>query len=150
MPPPKAMTPMVRSATGRQGRASWIAVVEISASAKPKPKVRAFSRQGAGRSEMLAEIAPSVAGCPARKPKIAEATRATAMTPTPTLTPLTICWPTRSRTRLGGRQPNIGVPVRQACAARFNASIACAAVGLRPAFPVSEAAMISPIIFGVQ
>ena len=68
-------------------------MVERSASAKPKPIERAFSRHGAGRSEMLAEIAPSVAGCPAVKPKIAEATRAIAITPTPTLTPLTMCWP---------------------------------------------------------
>ena len=42
MPPAKAIAPIVRSATGGQGRASWIAVVAISASAKPKPIVRAF------------------------------------------------------------------------------------------------------------
>ena len=52
---------------------------------------------------MLADIAPSVAGWPAAKPKIAEPTRATATTPTPTLKPLMICWPTRSRRRFGGR-----------------------------------------------
>ena len=61
------------------------------------------------------------------------------MTPTPTLTPLTTCWPTRSRVRLGGRQTRAcrASRVRQAGAARFNASIARAAVGLRPAPPAS-------------
>ena len=52
---------------------------------------------------MLADIAPSVAGWPAAKPKIAEATSATTITPTPTLKPLMICWPTKSRRRFGGR-----------------------------------------------
>ena len=91
IPPANAIPPIVRSATGGQGRASWIAVVAISASAKPKPIVRAFSRHGAGRSEMLAEIAPSVAGWPAVKPKSADAARAMAITPTPTVAPLTMC-----------------------------------------------------------
>ena len=42
IPPAKAIAPIVRSASGAQGRASWIAVVATSASAKPKPIVRAF------------------------------------------------------------------------------------------------------------
>ena len=70
---------------------------------KPKPIVRAFSRQGAGRSDMLADIAPKVAGWPAAKPNTAEAMSATAITPRPTLKPLMICWPTKRRTRFGGR-----------------------------------------------
>ena len=102
-PPTKLMTPIMTRATTGHGSASWIATVEMSARAKPKPSVFAFSRHGAGRSEMLADIAPSVAGWPAAKPKIAEPTRATATTPTPTLKPLMICWPTRSRRRFGGR-----------------------------------------------
>src|ERR1700722_5404290 len=102
-PPIKLMTPIMMSAATGHGSANWIATVERSASAKPKPSVRAFSRQGAGRSEMLADIAPSVAGWPAAKPKIADAARATAITPRPTLAPLMMCWPTRSRRRLGGR-----------------------------------------------
>ena len=75
------MTPIMMSAASGHGSASWIATVESIANAKPKPIVRAFSRQGAGRSEMLADIAPSVAGWPAAKPKTAEATSATAITP---------------------------------------------------------------------
>ena len=74
----------VRLPAGTQGSAIWIATVESIASAKPTISVRAFSRQGAGRSEMLADIAPSVAGWPAAKPKIAEATRATATNPAQT------------------------------------------------------------------
>ena len=80
-PPTKLITPIMRSAATGHGSASWIAIVESIASAKPKTSVRAFSRQGAGRSEMLADIAPSVAGWPAAKPKIAEATSATTTTP---------------------------------------------------------------------
>jgi hypothetical protein len=91
IPPAKAIAPIVTRASGGHGRASRVAVVAANASAKPKPIVRAFWRQGAGRSEMLAEMAPSVAGWPATKPRIAEAARATAMTPTPTLRPLTMC-----------------------------------------------------------
>ncbi len=68
-PPTKLITPIIRMVVASQGSASWIATVESIASAKPKPSVRAFSRQGAGRSEMLADIAPRVAGCPAAKPK---------------------------------------------------------------------------------
>src|SRR5580704_17818831 len=102
-PPTKLITPIIRMAVTGQGSASWIATVESIASAKPKASVRAFSRQGAGRSEMLADMAPSVAGWPAAKPKIAEATSATATTPRPTLAPLMMCWPTKSRSRLGGR-----------------------------------------------
>jgi hypothetical protein len=102
-PPTKLMTPIMRSAATGHGNASWIAIVDRSASPKPKPSVRAFSRQGAGISEMLADIAPSVAGWPASKPKTADATRATAMTPTPTLSPLVMCWPTKNRSRFGGR-----------------------------------------------
>src|ERR1700676_5351637 len=52
---------------------------------------------------MLAEIAPSVAGCTASKPNRAEATRLTAITPAATLTPLRICWPTNSFRRAGER-----------------------------------------------
>ena len=104
-PPTKLMAPIMRSAASGHGSASWIATVESIASAKPKPIVRAFSRQGAGRSEMLADIAPSVAGWPAAKPKIAEATSATAITPTPTLTPLMMCWPTKSRGRIRRARP---------------------------------------------
>src|ERR1700729_4015071 len=102
-PPTKLITPIMRIVVGSHGSASWIATVESIASAKPKISVRAFSRHGAGRSEMLADIAPSVAGWPAAKPKIADATSATAITPRPTLAPLMMCWPTRSRRRLGGR-----------------------------------------------
>ncbi len=80
-PPTKLMTPIMRSAAAGHGSAIWIATVESIASVKPKPSVRAFSRQGAGRSEMLADIAPSVAGWPAAKPKVAEAMSATATTP---------------------------------------------------------------------
>src|SRR5271155_4561135 len=102
-PPAKLMRPIMTRAATAHGSASWIATVERSASAKPKPSVFAFSRQGAGRSEMLADMAPSVAGWPAAKPKIAEETSATATTPRPTLAPLMMCWPTKSRSRLGGR-----------------------------------------------
>ena len=52
---------------------------------------------------MLADIAPSVAGWPAAKPKIAEAASATTITPTPTLKPLMMCCPTRSFDKFGGR-----------------------------------------------
>ena len=102
-PPTKLMAPIIMRAASGHGKASCIAAVEASASAKPKPMVRAFSRQGAGRSEMLAEIAPSVAGWPAAKPKVAHATSATVITQTPTLKPLTICCPTSSLDRFGGR-----------------------------------------------
>ena len=86
---------------------------------------------------MLADMAPSVAGWPAAKPKIAEATRATATTPRPTLTPLTMCWPTKSRSRLGGRgqrgmRPGRVLGGRRLC---FNDSTARAAIVLRPAWP---------------
>jgi hypothetical protein len=50
---------------------------------------------------MLAAIAPSVAGWPARKPNSAEANTDTAATPKATLTPLRMCWPTRSLNTLG-------------------------------------------------
>ena len=83
MPATKATAPIVASATGGQGSASWIAEVEISAREKPKARVRAFTRQGEGRSEMLAAMAPSVTGCPAAKPKIAEAAIAITSTPAP-------------------------------------------------------------------
>ena len=78
-PPTKLMAPIITRAAGGHCHcsASCIAAVEASASANPKPIVRAFSRQGAGRSEMLADMAPSVAGWPAAKPKVAQATSAT-------------------------------------------------------------------------
>ena len=90
-PPTKLMIPIMMSAVSGHGSATWIAIVESIASAKPKTSVRAFSRQGAGRSEMLADMAPSVAGWPAVKPKIFAATSATTTTPAPTLTPLMMC-----------------------------------------------------------
>src|ERR1700734_3687292 len=102
-PPTKLMRPIMTRAATAQGSASWIATVERSASAKPKPSVFAFSRQGAGRAEMLAAMAASVAGWPGAKPKGAEETSATATTPRPTLAPLMMCWPTKRRSRLGGR-----------------------------------------------
>ena len=52
---------------------------------------------------MLAENAPSVAGCPAAKPKTVEPISATVITPAATLTPLTMCWPKKSRLKSGGR-----------------------------------------------
>jgi len=49
-------------ASGGEGSASWIAEVETSARKKPSISVLAFSRQGAGRSEILAKMAPRVTG----------------------------------------------------------------------------------------
>ncbi len=63
----------------------------------------ALRRSGAGWSLMLAEIAPSVAGCPAPKPNRAEAIRLTAITPAATLIPLRTCWPTSSFSSAGER-----------------------------------------------
>ena len=59
-------------------------------------------------SEMLAEIAPSVAGWPAAKPNIADAPSAIVSTPAPTLRPFTMCWPTSIRVKSGRRQRGIG------------------------------------------
>ena len=71
----------------------------------PKPTAisSALRRSGAGWSLMLAEIAPSVAGCPPAKPNRAEAIRLTAITPAATLTPFRMCWPTNSFSRAGER-----------------------------------------------
>ena len=52
---------------------------------------------------MLAEMAPSVAGWPAAKPNSAEASAATAITPSATLSPLRMCWPTNSFSSVGER-----------------------------------------------
>ncbi len=85
---------------------------------------------------MLADIAPSVAGWPAAKPKIAEAASATTITPTPTLKPLMMCCPTRSFDKFGGRgQRSVKgqAPLQAAVTVCFSASTARAAVGLRPA-----------------
>jgi hypothetical protein len=62
-----------------------------------------LTRHGAGKSLMLAEMAPSVAGWPAAKPNTAEATAVTAITPMATLSPLRICWPTNSFSSAGER-----------------------------------------------
>ena len=97
---------------------------------------------------MLAEMAPSVAGWPALKPKSADAARAIAITPTPTVAPLTMCWPTSSRFRSGDRK--LRMVRRQARAALLSASTARAAVGFRPEPSASAKATSSRIIFGVQ
>src|SRR4029077_16788394 len=117
-PPTKLITPIMRMAVAVQGSAIWIATVESIASAKPKPSVRAFSRHGAGRSEMLADMAPSVAGWPAAKPKIDAAPSATTTTPAPTLTPLMMCWPTKSRVKFWGRGQR-GMRARQSLSGRL-------------------------------
>jgi hypothetical protein len=87
---------------------------------------------------MLAEIAPSVAGWPAAKPKVAHATSATVITQTPTLAPLTICCPTKSLDRFGGRG-QWGVKghaaVQSVVVACLSASTAPAAIALRPGPP---------------
>ena len=62
IPAQKAMTPMAAISAGAQAPASWIPEVEARARAKPTSMVRALTRHGAGKSLMLAEIAPSVAG----------------------------------------------------------------------------------------
>ena len=65
MPPRKAVAPITSTVRNGQGSDSCVAVVTMTARVKPRPIVRAFSRQGAGVSAMLAAIAPSVTGCPA-------------------------------------------------------------------------------------
>ncbi len=82
---------------------SWTALVETSASAKPASMVRVFISHGAGKSLMLPLIAPSVAGCPAAKPKISDAPIETVATPPATLRPLTMCCPTNSFSSFGER-----------------------------------------------
>ncbi len=74
---------------------SWISAVETIASPKPIPIVSAFTRQGPGKSLMLAPIAPSVAGCPAPNPNISEETSVTVATEAATLSPLAMCCPTK-------------------------------------------------------
>ena len=83
--------------------AIWMASVEAMAKLNPTAISRAFRRSGAGKSLMLAAIAPSVAGCPAPNPKIAEAPSVTTATQNATLRPLTMCWPTNSLSSLGER-----------------------------------------------
>ena len=64
----------IASAVG-DGLASRVSAVEATARPKPVSSVRALTRHGAGKSLMLAEMAPSVAGWPAAKPNSAEAQR---------------------------------------------------------------------------
>ena len=78
-------------------------VVATSARMKPVSIVRALTRQGAGKSAMLAPMAPSVASWPPAKPRMAMATADTAATLAATLTPLTICCPTNNLSSWGDR-----------------------------------------------
>ena len=78
-------------------------VVATSARMKPVSIVRALTRQGAGKSAMLAPMAPSVASCPPAKPRMAMATADTAATLAATLTPLTMCCPTNNLSSWGDR-----------------------------------------------
>ena len=101
IPAPNASAPITRITSTLETLESSTRMVETIDSAKPVSIVRALTRHGAGKSEMLAPIAPSVAGCPAPKPRRSEATSVTVATLAATLSPLAMCCPTRYLSSVG-------------------------------------------------
>src|SRR5579883_1191515 len=108
-PKPETNPAMKASAAmAASNRAAWLSrrrTIAVAQRARPKPTaiVAALLRKGAGKSLILAPIAPSVAGWPAAKPNRIEARTETTATPAATLRPLTICRPTSNFSTAGER-----------------------------------------------